>query len=97
MLFRLALQVGVHPEVSAPGEVEVRRLTAPDQQFVFVFNHAEKPADANIAIDLPFAAAEARDLETDQPVEFRAEGQRIVLHKAMPTNGVWVVKVMGRK
>ena len=43
-------------------EVEVRQLMGDGQQFVFVFNHASAPADAAIALRLPWELRTARDL-----------------------------------
>ena len=72
-LLALARGAGVTPAVEVTGtgidEVEVRRLVSDRAEFVFVFNHAPTAADTTVSLKLPWPAAKAMNLVTDQPVE----------------------------
>jgi beta-galactosidase len=103
-LVSLAQAAGVAPQVSVKGEgasqVEVRRLTDAQEQYVFVFNHADSPADASIHIHLPMSVKHSRDLVSDEELpssslQRAAGGNDILLHKALSPGGIWVVKLSG--
>ena len=95
LLVALAESAGVKAEVEVSGtgtaEMEVRRLFADDLQLVFAFNHASAPADAAIAIRLPWKAKAAHDLVADADVPMEASGDLSVLHKRLEQDGIWVV------
>jgi len=97
LLQSLAQAAGVRPEVSVSGEgtdeVEVRRLVSAQEQLVFVFNHAEKPAQASISIHVPWSVDEARDVVTGRPATFRTANGEVVLDKNLSSGEIWVVKL----
>ena len=82
-------------EVSGDGtsELEVRRLVGDHQQTMLVFNHSSAAADASIAVRLPWAVQQARELETDEAVLFRAEAGRTTFHKRFLAGEIWVFSV----
>ncbi len=97
LLLALAQTAGVRREVKVSGtgtrEIEVRRLVSPQEQLIFVFSHADKPANAAIAIRIPWSVGRATDLETNRPVRFQKESGGVVLNETMPAKGVWIVKL----
>jgi beta-galactosidase len=97
LLRSLARAAGVRPEVKVSGqgtsEVEVRRLVSPHDQLIFVFNHADKPAQASISIRVPWSVREARDVITDHPVTFKDANGDVVLAKSLSGGEIWVVKL----
>jgi len=97
LLRSLAQAAGVTPEVTVSGtgtaEIEVRRLVSPKEQLVFIFNHAQKPAEAAISIRVPWSVREARDIVTDRPVTFRDEHGNVLLDKNLTGGEIWVVKL----
>jgi hypothetical protein len=97
LLQSLAQAAGVSPEVRVSGEgtdqVEVRRLVAEQEQLVFVFNHAEKPAQASISIHVPWSIREARDVVSGGAVSFKAANGDVVLDKNLSGGEIWVVKL----
>src|SRR5437016_5621832 len=99
LFLSLAQAAGVTPEMEVSGagtsELEVRRLVGDHQQTMLVFNHSNAAADALIAVRLPWAVQQARELETDEPVSFRAEAGRTTFHKRLTTGEIWVFSVRG--
>ena len=97
LLRSLARAAGVTPDVTVSGtgttEVEVRRLVSIQEQLVFVFNHAQRPAKAAISIRVPWNVREARDIVTDRPVTFKDEHGNILLDKNLTGGEIWVVKL----
>jgi len=97
LLRSLAEAAGVRPEVKVSGEgtgeVEVRRLVSSREQLVFIFNHADKPAQASISMDVPWPVREARDLIADRPVKFASRDGTAVLDKDLSGGDIWVVKL----
>jgi beta-galactosidase len=97
LLLSLARLAGVAHDVDVAGvdvnEVEVRRLTNPRQQFVFVFNHASSPADATISLRLPWEAKSAQDLIQDRPVTLHVNGTQAVVHQSLVPDAIWVVRI----
>lgn len=98
LLLSLAQAAGVKAEVqvSGPGssELEVRRLTSSDQQFVCVFNHANNPADASISVELPWKVKTARDVVTNQEVNVQVSEGEAVLRKSLAPGAIWVVRMV---
>ena len=96
----LAQATGASQEVEVSGsgtsEVEVRHLAGDKQQTIFVFNHSENPADATLAIRLPWTAREARDVENDQAVPFDIKAGRTVFQKRLVAGEIWVIGVRGQ-
>lgn len=99
LFLSLAQAAGVARDVEVSGsgssEVEVRRLAGDGQQTILVFNHANNPTDASIAIHLPWAAKQARELETDQAVAFRVDAGRAIFHRRLAAGEIWVFSVRG--
>jgi beta-galactosidase len=97
LMLALAEEAGVKPEVQVSGsgvaELEVRRLTNSDQQFIFVFSHSDQPADATVSLELPWTPKQARDLVTDAEVSLQQNGSATVLHKALAPHEIWVVSL----
>lgn len=97
LLRSLAQGAGVSPEVGVSGEgtneIEVRRLVSTQEQLVFVFNHAEKPAQASISIHVPWSVREARDIVLNQPVTYKTANRGVVLDKNLSSGEIWVVKL----
>jgi beta-galactosidase GanA len=100
LLLALARSAGVSPEVevSGPGtsQVEVRRLVSERQQFVFVFNHAAGGAQAAIALALPWTAASARDLVSNQAVPLRLSAGKAILQRTLVESEIWVLSLAPR-
>lgn len=99
-LFRsLAKMAGVAPEVRVSGapNIEVRRLTSANRQFVFIFNHANKSADVTVSLHLPWQPRHARDLidntEIAAPALQTAANQDTILKKNLGPNGIWIVRL----
>jgi uncharacterized membrane protein len=99
LLLSLAQAAGVARDVEVSGldssEVEVRRLNGDGQQIILVFNHANNPTDASIAVRLPWAAKRARELDTDQAVAFRLDAGRAIFRKRLAAGEIWVFSVQG--
>jgi len=97
LLRSLAEAAGVRSEVRVSGEgsseVEVRRLVSAKDQLIFVFNHAEKPAQASISISVPWAVREARDIVADRPVKFNSREGSVVFDKDLNSGAIWVLKL----
>lgn len=95
----LAQAAGVSPELEVSGtgasQIEVRRLVGADQQLILVFNHASASADLVLAVRLPWAIREARDLENDQSVSYQNNAGKTTLHKHLEAGEIWVFSVRG--
>ncbi len=100
LLISLAEAAGVERDVNVQGEgtgeLEVRRLAASDDQFVFVFNHGSHAADATISVRLPWRAAAARDVVANQDVPVKANGDETILEKRLESGAIWVVRLQGQ-
>ena len=101
-LVSLASAAGVAPQVQVSGsgtsELEVRRLISENEQFIFVFNHAATPANATIALQLPWQVQNARDLVSDEQltsseIQTSANGEQTVLQKDLAPKAIWVVRL----
>ena len=97
LLRSLARAAGVTADVTVAGagtsKVEVRRLVSAKEQLVFIFNHAEKPAQASISIRIPWNVREAHDIVTDRPVSFKDSHGSVTLEKNLTGGGIQVVKL----
>lgn len=100
LLLALARAAGVLPEVevSGPGtsEVEVRRLVGDGVQTLFVFNHAGTPAQATLAIRLPWSAGDARDSENERAVPFQEREGKTIFRKTLAGGEIWVFRLERR-
>jgi beta-galactosidase len=96
VLLALARHAGVTPEVTVTGDntsqVEVRRLVGSGVQFLFAFNHGDRPADAKIALGLPWTVGDVRSLNDEQKVAFSQSDGRLTLSKQFSAGGIWVVR-----
>ena len=96
VLLSLARAAGVAPEVAVSGEntsqVEVRRLEGDNFQFLFAFNHSDHPAEARIAVRVPWTVGEARSINEQQKVAFSQSEEGLVLTLPLAGNGIWVVR-----
>jgi beta-galactosidase len=96
VLLALARSAGVAPEVTVTGDntsqVEVRRLVGSGVQFLFAFNHGDHPADAKIAVGVPWTVGDARSLNEEQKVAFSQSERRLILTKQLSAGGIWVVR-----
>ncbi len=101
-LVSLASAAGVTPQVrvSGPGtaKVEIRRLISENQQFIFVFNHADNPASATISLRLPWHVQNTRDLVSDEKlasseIQTSANGEETVLQKDLAPKAIWVIRL----
>ncbi|SPF47223.1 putative Glycoside hydrolase family 42 domain protein [Candidatus Sulfotelmatobacter kueseliae] len=99
LFLSLAQAAGVSPDVAVSGagtsEVEVRQLVGDKQQTIFVLNHSDSPADATLAIRLPWSAGEVREIENDQPVRFETRAGRTIFQKHLSAGEIWVIGVRG--
>jgi hypothetical protein len=97
VLLAFIRSAGVTPMVTVTGagteQVEVRRLVSDRSQFLFVFNPSTQPADATIAVILPWAVHEARSINEDQPVSLTGSAGQVVLRKKLTGAEVWVVRL----
>ncbi len=97
LMLGFARGAGVEPEVAVSGsnttEVEVRRLVSDNVQFLFAFNHSPQPAEATIAIKMPWAVREARSINEEQKVSLGESQGRVVLKKALTGGEIWVVRL----
>jgi beta-galactosidase len=100
VLLAFARAAGVMPEITVSGhntsQMEVRRLEGNDVQFLFAFNHSDHPADAKIAVCVPWTVRDARSLNDQQKVAFTQSQEGLVLAKLLSAGGIWVVRY-GRK
>jgi hypothetical protein len=96
VLLAFARAADVTPEVTVSGDntsqMEVRRLEGNDVQFLFAFNHSDHPADARIAIRVPWTVRDARSLNDEQKVAFSQSEKGLVLAKPLSAGGIWVVR-----
>ncbi|MGO8734956.1 MAG: beta-galactosidase [Terriglobia bacterium] len=96
VLLAFARAAGVTPEVNVSGhntsQMEVRRLEGNDVQFLFAFNHSDQPADAKIAIRVPWTVRAARNLNDEQKVAFSQSEEGMVLTRQLSAGGIWVVR-----
>jgi beta-galactosidase len=96
VLLSLARAAGVAPEVAVSGantsQVEVRRLEGNDFQFLFAFNHSDHPAEARIAVRVPWTVGEARSINDQQKVAFRQSAEGLIFDAPLAGNGIWVVR-----
>jgi beta-galactosidase len=96
LLLAFAQAAGVKPEVTVSGDntsqLEVRRLVGDGFQFLFAFNHADHPASAKIAVDVPWTVGDARCLNDDQAISFSQSNGRLILTKQLPPNSIWVIR-----
>jgi beta-galactosidase len=96
LLLAFARAAGVAPEVTVSGhntsQMEVRRLEGSGVQFLFAFNHADQPADAKIAIRVPWTVGDAQSLNDQQKVEFNQSEEGLVFAKQLSAGGIWVVR-----
>jgi len=97
LLLALARSAGISPPVRVTGagtsEVEVRRLTSDRIQIVFAFNHAKVPAEATLGIRLPWPAAKAQSLESDQAIPVRVVRGEAILQKSLAAGEIWIVRL----
>jgi hypothetical protein len=100
VLLALARAAGVTPDVTLSGhntsQMEVRRLQGTDVQFLFAFNHSDHPAEATIAIRVPWTVRDARSLNDGQKVAFTQSEEGLTLDALLPAGGTWVVRFEGR-
>ena len=98
----LASAAGVAPNVQVIGagtsQVEVRRLISENEQFVFVFNHADSAADTTIRLRLPWRVQNARDLISGESLtapalQAAANGDDTILQKKIAAKGIWIVRL----
>jgi beta-galactosidase len=73
--------------------IEVRRMIAGQDILVFIFNHDSNSREPVIRLKRPAADCQAVDLSSGEPVRLLAEGDSVVLKKALAPYEVWVVKV----
>ncbi len=99
LFLSLAKAAGVAPEVELSGagtsETEVRRLDGEHEQIVFVFNHADAPADMTLRIHFASSIQQARDLETDESVNFDQNEGWASFHKQLGPGDIWAFVVRG--
>jgi beta-galactosidase len=97
LLLSLARAAGVKPGVRVSGhgttEVEVRRLVSHHEQLIFIFNHAQHPAQASISIQVPWNVQQARDIVTDRPVKFSESHGDVVLNQKLGAGEIRVVRL----
>jgi len=96
----LAQASGVSPEVEATGpgasEVEVRRWTNERVQFLFAFNHANAPANASLAVRVPWPLEGVRNLTDDRMVPFREVGGGLIFQKKPAAGEIWALRLQRR-
>jgi hypothetical protein len=88
---------GIMPEVTVTGtgteQVEVRRVVSDRAEFLFAFNPSVQPADATIAVTLPWAVRGAHSINEDQAVSLAESAGQAVLRKKLDAGEVWVVRL----
>ena len=96
VLLAFARRAGVAREVTVSGDntsqMEVRRLVGSGVQFLFGFNHSDRPADAKIAVGVPWTVGDVRSLNDEQKVAFSQSGGRLILTRQFSAGGIWVVR-----
>jgi beta-galactosidase len=97
MLLSFAQAAGVSPEVevsgNGSGEVEVRRLVTDRRQILFIFNHADAPADAVISVRLPWSVREATNLESGRTTPVRQSEGTVSLEQTIPGEQILVLRL----
>jgi beta-galactosidase len=98
LFLALARAAGVTPEVMVSGtgtsEIEVRRLESNEAQVVFVFNHADHPADTVISIRSPWRVESARDWMADHAAPFEVKAGTTILRESLQPNDFRVVELV---
>jgi len=100
LLLALARAAGVSADVEVTGEdtseLEVRRLVGEHVQFLFAFNHSAKPADATMAVRLPWAIREVRNVAEDQVVPFRGSEEKAIVRRTLAPGEILVLRMNRR-
>ncbi len=97
LLVGLAHAAGVTPEVQVTGsgtaELQISRLVGENSEFLFAFNHADAPAQANVKIALRWSSVKATDLTTGLPMPLTMTGQQAALQKRFAPGEILVLKL----
>jgi beta-galactosidase len=79
------------PALRSSGFVELRRMTAPEGELVFLFNHGAQPADVDYTLPLRAPAMRVRELVRDEAVT--ASGQSVHLMVTVPAETARVYRI----
>ena len=79
------------PKLRAPELLELREMSAPKGRWVFLFNHADKPASVEFARTLERPASRIREIMTGQDVT--ATGTRLGLKAQVPAQSVRIYRI----
>ena len=97
LLLALAQAAGVSPKIRVSGhgsdDVEVRRLVSNARQYIFVFNHANHPADTTISLRLPWKVKAARDLIEGKVAALDVVSACTLLRKNLAPGAIWLVRL----
>jgi beta-galactosidase len=79
------------PDLRSSGFVELRRMTAPDAELVFLFNHGTQPA--RVAYSLPLGRTPRAIREVVQSLAVAGKGQAFRLDVEIPAESVRVYRI----
>jgi beta-galactosidase len=100
LMLAMARAAGVAKEVKVEGqnvsEIEIRRLVSSHEQFLFVFNHSDQPANVEVSFQVSRPVREIRDIEQNRPVEFHETGGWATIHPKLDAGEIRVIRVKER-
>jgi beta-galactosidase len=79
------------PAMQSSAFVELRRMTGPQADFVFLFNHGAAPAQVALSLPLASAPAAVRELATGEAVS--PTGRAFTLESTVPAQSVRVYRL----
>ena len=80
------------PELHAPGLLEIRQMYAPQKgRWVFLFNHADKPASVHFVRSLERPASGIREIVTGQKIS--PAGANLDLRSEVPAESVRIYRI----
>jgi hypothetical protein len=81
------------PVASSGDPVEVRLLESDREHLAFIFNHAEAPASAAVAIRVPLEGRTVEDLVAGRPAEVTATADGFAWRGTIPARDLVILRV----
>lgn len=78
---------------ASSGLIEVRTMTAGQDELVFVFNHGSDPAEPTIGLEPPAGTYAARNLVTDEVIAVAYERELLLMKVRVGGNDVSVIRL----
>jgi len=80
------------PELKAPALVELREMDAPKGRLVFLFNHADQPAQVEFSEPLEQPVASIEEILSSQQVQ-QAQGKKFAVKVEVPPQSVKIYRI----